>query len=406
MNPTELMLDCLNLSRCIDNADSLAEIPLRNWELIWDTAYHQKIAPYLYNQLKKSGAISQVPSQLAEKFRQSALISARWKLKIENELHEIIQVLNEANVPTIALKGTHLAWLIYEDPALRPVDDIDLLVKQQHLLNCDHELLGLGYGPSSKQWLQSGYQESHQHLPPYLKTGAFPIEIHWTISHPKHQVVITSEELWTRARSTTLIGVETNVLSLEDLLLHLSIHTCLEDLFSSGIRPLIDISETIMRNQDQLNWDIIFERSRKWQVQKAVFLTLTLTAQLLQLRLPDRVLNNLKPANTNQLVIDSAKQKITSQIQVSSNFARLWGQESIRQKTSALFNRLFPPPGEMTRIYSLQPGRLRLYLAYLQRIKDLAPRYGASSIRMLSGDHMAHTITNPDIVLTSWLESG
>ena len=374
--------------------------------MIWDTAYRQKIAPYLYNLLQKSGSISQVPSQIAENFRQSALISARLKLKLENEFHHIIQVLNQANIPTIALKGAHLSALIYDDPALRPVDDVDLLVKAQDLLVCDQQLLGLGYGPSSKSWLQRGYIESHQHLPPYLKNDAYPIEIHWTISHPKHQVAINSEELWSRAQPTVLAGADTHVLSLEDLLLHLSIHACLEDLYSSGIRPLIDIYETIIRFQDQINWDILIERSKQWRVQKAVFLTLTLTAQLLQLKLPDRVLNDLKPAGTDQLVITSARQKITSQIQVSSNFARLWGQGSIPQKTSTLFNRIFPPVGEMTRKYGLLPGRLPLYRAYLQRIKDLTLRYGTSSIRMLTGDKEAHTITNPDIVLARWLESG
>ena len=180
----------------------------------------------------------------------------------------------------------------------------------------------------------------------------------------------------------------------------------MEDLFSSGIRPLIDISETVNKHQDALHWDLLIQRARGWQVQKAVFLTLALSKELLDLQLPKQVLADLMPEGTNQLVISSARDKITSQAHISSNFARIWGQGGLQQRSSSLFNRLFPPAGEMSRKYSLEPGRSHLYLAYLRRLKDLATRYGSMSIRMLAGDKSTRSITNPDIVLTRWLESG
>ena len=54
-----------------------------------------------------------------------------------HELNRVLRALVEAHIHVIALKGVHLAALVYDDIGLRRMSYTDLLVARDHIEVCD-----------------------------------------------------------------------------------------------------------------------------------------------------------------------------------------------------------------------------------------------------------------------------
>jgi hypothetical protein len=59
-------------------------------------------------------------------------------------LGDVVQALDAAGIAVLVVKGGALAHLLYPDPALRPMSDLDLLVDQAHLVKAGSILQELG----------------------------------------------------------------------------------------------------------------------------------------------------------------------------------------------------------------------------------------------------------------------
>lgn len=403
MNGNELVA---NLIKHLNIHSSSQEIPRHSkeqWEKISISAKRQTVSPYLYYRLRRANLLHLVPPDPLEFLRHDLLTSTQYRVKLENELCELLSTLHANHVQVIALKGTYLSAAVYENPSLRPVNDIDLLVRQCDLNHCDKTLNDMGYGPSNRKWISGEYFQSHHHLPSYTKKNRYPIEIHWTISHPNSPVDVPVEALWQQAREINIYKNDVLVLSPEDLLIQLCIHTCLDNLFVGGLRPLIDISEILTHLRGELNWDTLHDQVIRLHAEKAVYLVLDLTSELLGTSLPPNVLNRLLPEGVEQEIRQSACAMVLSDEHISRNFSKLWLDGSLKTKSSGILNRLFPPAAEMYRKYPFEPGSGRLYLAYLQRLKELTLRYGALGVKIARGKTHPPSITQNEELLASWL---
>ncbi|MCP4365035.1 MAG: nucleotidyltransferase family protein [Planctomycetes bacterium] len=83
-------------------------------------------------------------------------------------------------MPVILLKGAHLAQVVYSNIALRPMGDIDILVKKNDLPKAKELLLELGYTPIKEVDIATACAYS-QHISPMIKQNAPPVELHWTL---------------------------------------------------------------------------------------------------------------------------------------------------------------------------------------------------------------------------------
>ncbi len=168
--------------------------------------YH--LAGSVYRRLRVEAKRSLLPLELLEQLRLVYLAQAAESMRRSQRLGLILAKLNQVGVPAIVLKGAYLGELIYPDPAERPMEDIDLLVRHAHLGAAAQALEALGYHPQSEYWLDVIEQTNH-HLPPYLKTGAEPVEVHWTIESHGLPFVIDTDGLLRRAQSCQIAGQPT-----------------------------------------------------------------------------------------------------------------------------------------------------------------------------------------------------
>ena len=85
------------------------------------------------------------PAVVMEELRSAFCAAAVGHGRLRSALAEIADAFTRSGIRLIVLKGLSLAERLYPDPACRPMEDLDLLVRPEHLPTADRLLPSLGY---------------------------------------------------------------------------------------------------------------------------------------------------------------------------------------------------------------------------------------------------------------------
>lgn len=220
---------------------------------------------------------------------------------------KLLRQLNDAGIPVVVLKGLALIDRIYEGIHLRPMGDIDLLVKPEDLLRADAILQDQGYAfNNGGLGYRKAFAEKFMGEVPYSQ-GAVVVDLHWHLvtQHWYRQITrIDFSGLWERAVPMEVAGVETLRLSKEDELLHLCFHTALHHGLAHP-RSGNDIAR-VLQQGTEVNWAEFTERAILWKVRVACWATLSVAHSLNQESVPQAVLDQLQPPRWRRKLLVSA----------------------------------------------------------------------------------------------------
>jgi hypothetical protein len=122
------------------------------------------------------------PAAVLVPLRSAAMELAMWELRHQQVLVETLAALARAGVEPVLIKGTALAYSVYEGPALRTRGDTDLIIAPGHQQVVHELLLALGF---RRQPGMSGqfvsYQASYTRVVP--GGGAHTLDVHWKINN-------------------------------------------------------------------------------------------------------------------------------------------------------------------------------------------------------------------------------
>jgi hypothetical protein len=131
-------------------------------------------------------------SSFRDEYRASAL-DARAREKIAAQAFD---ALAAGGIRAAAIKGSAVAYTSYEEPALRPMSDLDLLVPPAEFERAARALEGLGY----RRTLDPELSFATSSTMTFERTGGGePIDLHASVLHPLRSGVDWSE-VWRRAR--------------------------------------------------------------------------------------------------------------------------------------------------------------------------------------------------------------
>jgi hypothetical protein len=375
-----------------------------------------RIVPLLYWRLKALHPDAAIPAAIVQRLREIYLHdSLKRSTRLYHELAKVLRALRDNGISVIVLKGAHLSEIIYGDIALRPMSDVDLLVRKADLLRAGEILLELGYTPFSHRWREAVDAASH-HLPPFSKQDAAPVEIHWTVTrvadHYKRLTAhfqIDVDGLWKRARPASIADVQVLTLSPEDLLLHLCLHASYHHGFRVGLGDFCDITHTIQHYRDEMDWAQVQACARQWRADRCVYLVLRLAQELLEATVPDAVLNALVPDDFDPRFVVWAKEQVFAErdrgLPDMRNLARVQNVPLL-QKVVIGLKTVFCPPEVVAVLYSVSPRSKRIYLYYLVRLKDLFLKYGRTVRRIFRRDRKVMTAVereNRANALLNWM---
>jgi len=239
------------------------------WESVIQYARRAQLSPLLYHSLRAvpPSTMAPPPRSALDALRADHLRSLCRNVRILHAVSELLAACNAKGIPVILLKGAALATRVYKDPGLRPMGDVDILVRRQDIPEVHAILAKRGYGNPPDQDMMAA-----NHVPPCTSPGKPTIEIHFTILGEAQANSIDTGELFGRAVPVALFGVGAMALAPEDELLHLCEHAGAHHVFDNGIRSIVDISRLYEKFRDCFDWEAAWARAGEWGIRRSLAL--------------------------------------------------------------------------------------------------------------------------------------
>jgi hypothetical protein len=274
-----------------------------DWERAIKAAQWHRLEPMLARHLGRHA--SGAPTGLLAALQERYLANAARNAFVAASLRTALDALTAAGVEAMLLKGAALTATIYDDPAVREMLDVDVLVRPGQLDAANAALAALGYrsppGSGEEQHSAGWMRANHHHDPALIAgDGLLAIELHHHIAMREERHAFDAAELWERSRPHPRAPAH-RLPAPEDLLLHVGFHFTRNRLGGSHARSgsggalsqLADIAWIVAR--EPVDWDALGATARAYRLDARVFLAL-FAAHEVGLALPAAGLAALRPA--------------------------------------------------------------------------------------------------------------
>lgn len=338
-----------------------------HWQALLDAAGRHCVAPLLYDRIRAAGALDRLPPETGHALEQSyargqALDALRW-----HSLERAITALARAGVDVILLKGAALvAAGIYERPATRPMDDLDILVDPAHCRGAAACLEGLGYTPDHAEQFDGALEQVSHHLAlsashPYKHT----LELHHAVLGLPAVLVdaIPVAGLLARAERATVGEAHAWVLHPVDQLITLAAHLVQHGAGAERLIWYVDLDRLIRRAGARLDWDEVLERAVLYRMALPLAQVLERLVDLLGTPIPPAVLARAAaaPVDPLQRLRYAPREQPVSRL--ADGLQKVAGAGNLRRGLRLAWGLLFPDPAYMRATYGVR-GPLRLALSY------------------------------------------
>jgi hypothetical protein len=269
---------------------SESDVPLAgpfDWAYLLRAADRQGVTPLLHECLSSSGIA--VPPAVG-----AAVYAAYWQNHFRNralmaELARILAAADAARVDVMPLKGAVLAPLYYPAAALRPLSDLDFMVRPDDAARFATVLRDRGYTegfvrpvldprmahPLLREWTFSRQTPETTMLVEYRVEPLDPAL--GTLLACDHTLVTRllshADGMWKRAHIKTFDAARLWHIAPEDLLLHVASHLATRH---AGYRLLWlhDLCRITAAHADTLDWPFVAAEARALRLQAPIFAAL------------------------------------------------------------------------------------------------------------------------------------
>jgi hypothetical protein len=250
--------------------------------------------------LRRAGLTALALSGLAGGGTEPALLRAleaeRSRLRADlallyDRLGRFAATLDGAGVPWILLKGAALAPLLYESADLRPMVDVDILIRRGSWPAARAALAGAGYrlpGEAAEAYWLANYFNMTVGAPGATSAS---FDIHWGISQ-QVRYTVDEEGLWRRAVRFRREGREHLRLGDEDLLLSLILHLAYH-YFDARLLWLYDVH--LLCRRVPIDWEEASRRARAWGMATVYGLGLAYVEKVFPGSIPSAALRAARP---------------------------------------------------------------------------------------------------------------
>lgn len=239
-----------------------------DWDGIAAAADAARVAPLLHRALRDEPL---VPAATRARLRRAYLANAYRNVVLLREAAGAVAALEAAGVPSIVLKGGALAHAVYGNVGVRPLMDVDVLMRREHLEPALRVLDGVGFAAPRAE-TRAGAAAAYESEMLLLKAASFPValELHWSLfDSPFYQETLDLEECWTAAVPLAFGATTARMLDPVSQLLHLCGHLVLHH----GGRDLLwehDIAEWVRVNGAGFDWERFLRKAEEWNLVIAV----------------------------------------------------------------------------------------------------------------------------------------
>ena len=270
---------------------------LVDWERLCALATRERAEPVLYERLRAVSAGRGALPAGAAPLERLARVSQFRMMHLEQRLGESLAALARERVDAMLLKGAALALTVYGSFVRRPMSDLDLLVRGGGAVagRARATLLASGWVTTDLEQLQEFF-EGHQHLPALedARGTGVQLELHTALFFEGHPFRLSPEDIWSRATPIIAFGQRTSVPSVHDQVLHLCLHFAWSHMMATGAwRAFRDLHTLVCTGA--IVWDDFVALAQASRGASCCYWTFRLARELSGVRVPDAVMEALKP---------------------------------------------------------------------------------------------------------------
>lgn len=236
------------------------------WERLPALAEAQGIGPLVYVHARAAGVNLPPPARLA---LQGLYLRHRRAGRVRTQvLGQVVAACQAQDIPLLVLKGAALSHLVYPQPGLRPMRDLDLLVRPADLARARGVLVQLGFAEPDER-----LPDGHHHLTGLRRTVdglLVSVEIHHTLlSSLRRGEPAQLDDLWIDALAFDLPlengHVIARTLGREAMLWHVYRHGFDAPLNYEPFRLVwvADIVSLVEAWVDEIDWALVRRRYRR-----------------------------------------------------------------------------------------------------------------------------------------------
>jgi len=338
--------------------------PDLNWAYFFEQANNQGVASLIYKSLSGIDyARSIVPETILARLASCYYNVASRNTLLTEKLAAILDYFQKERIEIILLKGIALIQTIYPNIALRPIYDIDILIRPQDFAVVKAGLEELGYF-NSVFYREDFYQDN-------IMVDVHEELINMTrIKSRRKAHRIDMDEVWRSSLAIEINGQKARILSPEyslmELCLHLTFHHGLQ-----GLIWFVDIARLIEYYKNEIDWNRFIKETSDYRINKPVYYALFYVSKILKQDIPEYVLSQLRPQRQNFL-----ERKIFNMIlsgrplENTRFFFTLINLETFLDKIFFLREIALPSPGILSVKYNIPSlaGTPRYYLIHFNSI--------------------------------------
>ena len=376
-----LLARCLQLAETHAKRRALHALSSDAWAALVTEAERHGVGPLLHHRLGQVEGLG-IDHAAARRLRDVYTYSHLRSVAVNDRLGSLSTSAAVLGIPVIPLKGADLAIHVYAEPALRPMNDLDILVRR-----CDAErlrtaVLALDY--REMRGVEEIDYSRHHHLKPLTRLGEVQVEVHHALVPRDAPFDIDMSGLWERSILERAGGTQRRRLAPDDLLLHLCTHAAYNDQFRISLLSVCDIDSTVRRYADSLDWSRLVSTANADGRSRFVYASLRLAQELLATPVRADALDDLRHDVKDRDVVQAVGEFVlSSAADVPDGVKALDGVEGVGSRLLVILRSTFPSRARLRHIYELDAGAKTVGLYYLLRPIDLLWRRSRNVIGIL-----------------------
>lgn len=225
-------------------------------------------------------------------------------LQIRAELIQSLRILANADIPVIVLKGAALKQTVYQIAEIRPVADVDLLIRHNDWDDACQAFRQAGYVPSFEPpSVFSPFNTNQAGELTFQGRYGVSIDLHWELVPVEWLRKIIQIDIDSAWRTACLLSAPYSSgyqLEQATLLIHICVH-----LVQHGFAHTVGFADivAVLRYYQDFPWDRFVKISTLWGANTGCFTVLEAVASQNPELVPSSVLDSLRPSRWKQKLI-------------------------------------------------------------------------------------------------------
>jgi hypothetical protein len=219
----QLLLSCSGVNNGVDYHQIIQLVAGKISDEKWlmDRVKATALGPLLLKCLQQGDALTHFSNPCIDGLHKYSLRYTAHNIKLLEKLEQIVGALSKANIAYIPLKGVAMLEYVFKDIALRATGDIDLLIKEDDMLQAVEILSASGF---NVERAVNDLDAEFVHHPYKVISDGISIELHRHVHHKLSRHQIDINRFWDNAHVDPSLPGLGYRLHPSDQLLHLCTH--------------------------------------------------------------------------------------------------------------------------------------------------------------------------------------